>query len=519
LWVIAGVLVARVIYLTFLSPWELVGDEAYYWEWSRHLDWCYYEKGPAQAFLIAPFVRLLGDHEWAVRLPMALLSAACAWVVLRLAVRASGGSGRAGWIAVVLFCVTPAFVANAQLCTQDAAMIFVWAVLSACGLTLTRRWEAGEARLRDWATPAAWLGVGFLFKQSVLLFLPSLLIYAWVRRRRLTWDRRVVAHVVVAAAVFAVFTLPMIVWNARHGWPTLAHTLGHLGAGGDEAVKAAAAHYTPMWFLSLVGAQVGAIGPATLVLMGVATWRAMRRRSDDDDGRWPVRLWLICCGWPSIAFFVALSAWKPVIGSWPFPAYVALVALVGEWATGNWEARGANWTRFAPWYRFAVVYGLGGCVLLCFPNWLVHVPGIGRSVGGAVMRKMSGHRAHAQQLQAARESVRAREHAEPIVVARYYMNAALDAFYLPDHPTVFCAGTPFGKRPTAYDFWPATDLTAAAALRGRSAVLDGSGPRPWDYALIFDHVEPPAGGAISVGTGYGGVRARTGGGGVVESDP
>src|SRR5260221_2252965 len=125
--VILAVLLARIVYLVWLSPWQLVGDEAYYWEWSRHLDWCYYEKGPGQAFLIAPFVAIFGVHEWAVRLPVALLSSAAAWVLSRLAVARSGGNGQAGAPAAILFCDTAAFAATAPVCTPDRGMILVWA--------------------------------------------------------------------------------------------------------------------------------------------------------------------------------------------------------------------------------------------------------------------------------------------------------------------------------------------------------------------------------------------------------
>src|SRR3954454_1641880 len=79
----------RLVYLVWLSPFELLGDEAYYWEWSRHLDLCYYEKGPGLAYLIAASVRLFGDAEWAVRLPVAVCSAVAAWVTGRLAAAAA----------------------------------------------------------------------------------------------------------------------------------------------------------------------------------------------------------------------------------------------------------------------------------------------------------------------------------------------------------------------------------------------------------------------------------------------
>ena len=50
---LVAVLIVRLAYLIWLSPFELVGDEAYYWEQSRHLDLCYNEKGPALPWMIA----------------------------------------------------------------------------------------------------------------------------------------------------------------------------------------------------------------------------------------------------------------------------------------------------------------------------------------------------------------------------------------------------------------------------------------------------------------------------------
>ena len=55
--VAAGVLVLaaagyNVFYLAHECPLDLAQDEAHYWDWSRHLDWSYYSKGPLVAYLI-----------------------------------------------------------------------------------------------------------------------------------------------------------------------------------------------------------------------------------------------------------------------------------------------------------------------------------------------------------------------------------------------------------------------------------------------------------------------------------
>src|SRR4051812_49039363 len=66
----------RILYLAG-SPLDLSPDEAHYWDWSRHLDWSYYSKGPLVAYLIRLGCELFGGLSlaWtgtealAVRLP------------------------------------------------------------------------------------------------------------------------------------------------------------------------------------------------------------------------------------------------------------------------------------------------------------------------------------------------------------------------------------------------------------------------------------------------------------------
>src|SRR3954451_10740911 len=49
---IFGSAALHVAYLAHDCPIDLACDEAHYWDWSRHLDWSYYSKGPLVAYLI-----------------------------------------------------------------------------------------------------------------------------------------------------------------------------------------------------------------------------------------------------------------------------------------------------------------------------------------------------------------------------------------------------------------------------------------------------------------------------------
>jgi hypothetical protein len=40
---------ATLAFVWIRCPFDLAPDEAHYWDWSRHLDWSYYSKGPLVA--------------------------------------------------------------------------------------------------------------------------------------------------------------------------------------------------------------------------------------------------------------------------------------------------------------------------------------------------------------------------------------------------------------------------------------------------------------------------------------
>src|SRR5262245_46125291 len=64
---IVCVSVLRLIYLAFWCPLDLAPDEAYYWDWSRQLDWSYHSKGPLVAWLIRLSCDCFGNTMLAVR--------------------------------------------------------------------------------------------------------------------------------------------------------------------------------------------------------------------------------------------------------------------------------------------------------------------------------------------------------------------------------------------------------------------------------------------------------------------
>jgi undecaprenyl-diphosphatase len=475
---VLAVLVARVLYLIFLCPYDLASDEAHYWEWSRHLALSYYSKGPGAAWCIAAATAPFGAHEWSVRLPAALFSALGALLLARLTAAVSG-SHKAGFLAALVFCLVPAYQVSAQLMTIDGPFFACWIAASWVGWALVQRWRQGRTTAGLWVLLGFILGVGFLFKYSIVLFVPGLLLFGWLARRELRWDGRVAGGVLGAAVAFLAAISPVLIWNAQHGWPILGHELGHLGVGGDLPGKHWA--FRPDKFGEFVGAQLGMVGiPAFIACVGLLwPWLRQWRRWTEDVPR----LFLACCALPTLAFFLALSWLSPVEGNWPLAAYTTLFALLGREIVAREQAGLPRRTRL---WRWIVGWGLMCGVLVAFPHVLASLPVVGHYVP---MHRISGQKAFAARVQAAREQLARQTGRPPLIISHRYQDASWLAFYLPDRPVVFSAARYLGSRPSSYDYFPDTDLSAPG-LRGRPAVLTGHDEASWPGALAIGPLTP-----------------------------
>ncbi|MBN9117569.1 MAG: glycosyltransferase family 39 protein, partial [Planctomycetes bacterium] len=125
--------VFHIAYLALACPLDLSPDEAHYWQWSRHLAWSYYSKGPLVAWLIRASCEvfgslsesLVGSPMLAVRLPAVVCHAAllAGWYVLAaLTLR----SHRAALAVVALALTFPPVIAGAVLMTIDPPFLACW---------------------------------------------------------------------------------------------------------------------------------------------------------------------------------------------------------------------------------------------------------------------------------------------------------------------------------------------------------------------------------------------------------
>src|SRR5581483_4440085 len=338
---ILGAALVRLLYLAAECPLDLSPDEAHYWDWSRHLDWSYYSKGPLIAWLIRVSCDLLGPWSLAltgslmpaVRLPAVLCGSLLLTALYVLTARIFRKESLA--LAVVAAALTlPMLSAGSSLMTIDAPYTCLWAWALVVG------YQAVTAnRLTAWATLGLLIGLGMLAKYTMVLWVPSLVLFLFFTpglrglfRQRGFWLMLVVA---------ALGAVPILLWNAHHGWVTLQHARGHAGLESGVSLF----HWLgPVRF----------VATQFLLLLGywfVAWVRALWRHRPWREPRTEiVYLW-----WMSVPVFVFFGGFSLKNGggepNWPVTAYLAGAVLVAGWLAEHMRTGGM-------WYRRLTVAGI-----------------------------------------------------------------------------------------------------------------------------------------------------------------
>lgn len=494
---VGGVTIARFAALLWVCTIPLIEDEAFYWEWSLRPALSYYTKGPGIAWLIRSTTELFGTSEFGVRAAAPICGAIVALCVARMA--AIAGGQRAGFLAAVCVLCAPMLQASSMLMTIDGPYAACWALaaLAACSALL----REGKAA---WIAMGLALGVGFLFKYTIVALPISLVIFAIWRRAdlRLAQQWRLWAALGLAAA--ALGTLPVVVWNIREGWPTIAHLLGHLGVrGGDMPVTQGSGgwRYSPLWTLVYVLGPIGMIGPAVIV---GAFGAARAARGLGDPATLPLRRLLACACATLFAFYLVVSFITEPEGNWSLAAFITALALAGvELAAGldrlrqriaawrelpeprpwqGWFLRRPQSPALAAWWATLAIGIAAGVALPLADRLATLLPSVIPAARLSGIRAMA-HDADAQIAKLSEDG------AKPFLLAMHYGRAAQLRFYMQDRPLVYCSGRTLGHgRVTQYDFWSDTNLRDPSLIE-RPALVVGGTRESW--TPFFDDVGEP----------------------------
>lgn len=452
---IAAMTVARMLYAFVLPIWP---QEAYYWTYAQNPALSYFDHPPMAAYMIWLGTALFGDNPFGIRIFGILAGAAASWVGF-LWGRAFFNATIGLWFVVALNAVTILSLTFVVITPDTPLLLFTILTLYLVSLL----YQGADKRL--WYLVGIVGGLAFMSKYTaVLLFLSvaGMLVFVSTFRKHLT---RPGPYVAVVIALFV--AAPVFIWNAQHDFASFAfQSTDRITIMGRISVKG---------FVRFFGAQLGVIGPATLVVCVAALVKCGSVGFGRGDRRFLI---LLIGAAPTLLFFTAASAFTWVKMNWPMAGYppALLAATAFYFGAEDGETRLSR-KRRKLFGRVSAQLVLGMSALTTLAVYvLAPLPFVPLPPKADLT---TGFDVLAKKIDPLLD-----EEPEPLVIGYEYKTAAMLQYHLAEQPQT-CSNNLVGKPGLAFDYW-----CDPKQLIGRDAVfVVDARARPPTMRSVKEHFE------------------------------
>ena len=437
--VIAALFLARLAYLAS-GLIELSGDEAYQWLWSKHLALSYYSKPPLIAYTQWLGTHLFGDTELGVRFFAPVIAAILSWLWLRFFAREI--SARAGFFLILIMTATPLMSAGATLLTVDPLSVLFWTAAMLSG------WRAvqPEGKTSHWLWTGLWLGLGFLSKYTELLQWLCWAVFFVLWKPARTHLRKPGPY--LALLVNLLCAVPVLIWNAQHGWITVFHVANDAGTGQPW-------QFTFRYLNDFLASELLLLNPVFFI---AALWAAIAFwRSRWNDAR---LVYFFSMGAPLFLVYFLLTFHSRVLPNWIAPSVLPLFCVMVIY----WQERTPFHLNLAQaGLKAGLVIGLPLVVFLHETNLAQKIVGRPLPPKPDPITRVRAYDGVARLVGDARTNLLA-EGRPVFIIAGHYQLAGEVSFYLPEaktnvttDPLVFSLTT--DKPINQFYFWPGYEGT------------------------------------------------------------
>ena len=428
---LAALAALTLLRLAVAASVPLAPDEAYYWVWSRALAPGYPDHPPMVALWVRLGTLMGGDTALGARL-LGPLSVAIASLLLWDAGNRLFPGRRAGLRAAALLNATLLFGVGSVLITPDVPLLAFWI---ACLWALARLLDNGTALW--WLVIGLFAGLAMASKYTAALLWFGIVFWLLITPSMRVWLRRPEPWVGALLGI-AVF-MPVLLWNAEHGWASFALQGGRITVWHPS--------HALRFMAELLGGQIGLATPLVFVFCAGGIAEATRQAWYTRDPAWTL---LAAVTIPAVALFVQHALGDRVQGNWPAIIYPAAALAAAALSAPIWQR------LFWP----AIALGLGMTLIVYLQAGTALLPL--RAKLDPMARELAGWDALAERLDAMRRASGA-----DFVATEQYGVAAELARALPGDTTMI------GIDPR----WATTNLPRAA-VTGHVGILVRRGSEP-----------------------------------------
>lgn len=198
----------------------LIGDEAYYWLWSRHLDLSYVDHPPMIAYVNFILTAVFGQSEIAVRLGSIGIVLLISWIIYLTGKELYGQ--KAGVISVVIFNLLPTFFGGGMFLVPQTVLCLFWSLSFYLMVKLIK-----TGKTYFWYLLGLSAGLGLLSDYVMALFFLGTFLFLILNKDYRHWLAKKEPYLgaLIALAIFS----PVIVWNLKLGFTPLFYWGGKMG--------------------------------------------------------------------------------------------------------------------------------------------------------------------------------------------------------------------------------------------------------------------------------------------------
>ncbi len=211
-----------------LTAFDLFGDEAQYWLWSRNIDFGYFSKPPFLSWIIRIYTEVLGNDFFVLKLLPSLVYLLIAWCVYSLLIN-SGLNKKNSFTGCLIFLFIPAVSFSSFIISTDLFLLLFW-TLSLIELIKINR----KQRLKNFILLGIFLGLGFLSKYAAIYFVICFFILISLDKKfRKIFLDNLLGFSLAFLSMF-IIVAPNIIWNFSNDWITLQHTSDNANLGNVD---------------------------------------------------------------------------------------------------------------------------------------------------------------------------------------------------------------------------------------------------------------------------------------------
>jgi 4-amino-4-deoxy-L-arabinose transferase-like glycosyltransferase len=277
-WLKASLLFLFIFQVAIAANFELAHDEAYYWLFSRHLDWAYFDHPPFVAVMIRLF-SFLGHSEIGVRFGFILLQFLTLFLLFRLVPKKKQA------LVTILFFAFPLASIGGMLALPDMPLLFMTAIY----ITLLKKYLEKDTLSISVALGTSIAILFYAKYHGVLLIFFTLCAIPKLLARKSFY---------LVAFVALVLFLPHLWWQYEHQFSTLRY----------HFIERPSSSFSFNRTLEYMGLQIILAG---LFAGPVVWWSVVKGPSKDLFER---ALKCICIG--TVVFFFVSSLSKKVEANW-----------------------------------------------------------------------------------------------------------------------------------------------------------------------------------------------------------